>query len=46
MEKISWTDHVRNVDVLYSVEEERNILHTYTQGGLTGFITCYVGADF
>ena len=27
MEKISWTDHVRNKDVLLRVNEQRNILH-------------------
>jgi hypothetical protein len=27
MEKISWTDRVRNEEVLHSVKEERNILH-------------------
>jgi hypothetical protein len=27
MEKISWTDHVRNVVVLLRVKEKRNILH-------------------
>jgi hypothetical protein len=27
MEKISWTDHVRNVEVLIRVMEQRNILH-------------------
>jgi hypothetical protein len=27
MEKISWTDHVRNEDVLLTVKEDRNILH-------------------
>jgi len=27
MEKISWTDHVRNEEVLLRVNEERNILH-------------------
>jgi len=26
--KISWTNHVRNEDVLRTVKEERNILHT------------------
>ena len=26
MEKISWTDHVRNEEVLLRVEEQRNIL--------------------
>jgi hypothetical protein len=28
MEKISWTDRVRNEEVLHRVNEERNILHT------------------
>jgi hypothetical protein len=28
MGKISWTDRVRNGEVLHRVEEERNILHT------------------
>jgi hypothetical protein len=28
MEKISWTDRVRNEEVLLRVKEERNILHT------------------
>jgi len=27
MEKISWTDHVRNEEVLLGVNEQRNILH-------------------
>jgi len=27
MEKISWTDHVRNEEVLLTVKEQRNILH-------------------
>jgi hypothetical protein len=27
MEKISWTDHVRNEQVLLRVKEQRNILH-------------------
>jgi hypothetical protein len=27
MEKISWTDHVRNREVLLKVKEQRNILH-------------------
>ena len=26
-EKISWTDHVRNEEVLLQVNEQRNILH-------------------
>jgi hypothetical protein len=28
MEKISWTNHVTNEEVLHIVEEERNIIHT------------------
>jgi len=31
MEKISWTDHVRNEDVLLRVKEQRNILHEIRQ---------------
>jgi len=27
MEKIIWTDHVRNEEVLLRVKEQRNILH-------------------
>ena len=27
MEKISWTDHVRNEEMLLRVKEQRNILH-------------------
>ena len=27
MEKISWTDHVRNEEVLHRNKEERNIVH-------------------
>ena len=27
MEKISWTDHVRNEELLLRVDEQRNILH-------------------
>ena len=27
MEKISWTDHVRNVEALLRVKEQGNILH-------------------
>jgi hypothetical protein len=28
MEKISWTDRVRNEEVLHIVKDMRNILHT------------------
>ena len=27
MEQISWTDHVRNEEILLRVNEQRNILH-------------------
>jgi hypothetical protein len=34
MEKISWTDRVRNEEMLHRVKEERNIIHTVkTNGG-------------
>ena len=32
MENISWTDHVRNEEVLLRVNEQRNILHEITEG--------------
>jgi len=32
MEKIIWTDHVRNEDVLLRVKEKRNILHEIRTG--------------
>jgi hypothetical protein len=31
MEKISWTDHARNEEVLLRVKEQRNILHEITK---------------
>jgi len=31
MEKISWTDHVRNEEVLLRVKKQRNILHEITK---------------
>ena len=39
MEKISWTDHVRNEEVLLRVKEQRNILHEIINGRLTGLVT-------
>jgi hypothetical protein len=33
MEKISWTDHVRNEEVLRTVKEQRNILHEIRKRG-------------
>jgi hypothetical protein len=42
MEKISWTDHVRNVEVLLRVNEQRNILHEIRKWKVnwTGHILC------
>jgi len=42
MEKISWTDHVRRVEVLQRVKEERNILQTTKRrkAKWTGHILC------
>jgi hypothetical protein len=36
MEKISWTDHVRNEEVLLRVEEQRNILHEISKRKANG----------
>ena len=40
MDKIGWTDHVRNKEVLTKSKEERNIVHTVTtrKGNLIGHI--------
>jgi hypothetical protein len=42
MEKISWTDHVRNEDVLLRVNEQRNILREIRKrkANLIGHILC------
>jgi len=42
MEKISWTDHVRNKDVLLRGKEQRNILHEIRKGKANwiGHILC------
>jgi hypothetical protein len=32
IEKISWTDHVRNKEILLRVKEQRNILHEIRKG--------------
>jgi hypothetical protein len=39
MQKISWTDCVRNEEVLHRVKEERHILHAINEGRLTGLVT-------
>ena len=40
MEKISWSDHVRNEEVLLRVKEQRNILHEISKrkANWTGYI--------
>jgi len=42
MEKISWTDHVRNEEVLLRVKEQRNILHEISKrkANWIGHILC------
>ena len=46
MEKISWTDHVRNEDVLLRVNEQRNILHEIRKRKAIGLVTSYVETAF
>jgi len=42
LEKISWTDHVRNEEVLLRVNEQRNILHEISKrkANWIGHILC------
>jgi hypothetical protein len=42
MEKMRWTDHVRNEEILYRVKEDRNIIHTIkrSKGNWFGHILC------
>jgi len=46
MEKISWTDHVRNGEVLRRVKEERNNLHTVKRRKVNWFGVDSVGTAF
>ena len=48
MEKISWTDRVRNDEVLHRVKEERNIVRAVktSEGRVTGLVTSYVRTAF
>jgi hypothetical protein len=39
--KISWTDHMKNKEVLPGVKEDRNILHT-----ITGWLTSSIRTAF
>ena len=46
MEKISWTDHVRNEEVLLRVNEQRNTLHEIRKRKANGLVTSYVETAF
>ena len=46
MEKVSWTDHVRNEEVLLRVNEQRNILHEIRKRKATGLVISYVETAF
>jgi hypothetical protein len=46
MKKISWTDRVRNEEVLHRGKEERHILHTIKEERVTGLVTYCVGTAF
>jgi hypothetical protein len=46
MEKISWTDRVRNEKVLHRVKEERNIVHAIKEERLNGLVTSCVETAF
>jgi hypothetical protein len=42
MEKVSWTDHVRNEEVLLRIKKQRNILHEISKrkANWIGHILC------
>jgi hypothetical protein len=46
MEKISWTDHVRNEEVVHIVKVERNILHRIKRRKAKWKVTPFVGTAF
>jgi len=46
MEKIIWTDHVRNEEVLLTVKEQRNILHEISKRRLNGLVTFCIETAF
>ena len=45
MEKMSWTDRVRNEEVLHGVKEETNIIHAVKEESLIGLVICCTGTD-
>jgi hypothetical protein len=47
MEEICWTDRVKNEELLNTVKEERNIVHTIKkEERLTGLVTSCVETAF
>jgi len=46
MEKISWTYHVRNGEVLFRVNEQRNILHEIRKRKANWIVASYVETAF
>ena len=46
MEKISWTNYVKNEEVLLRIKEQRNILHEIRKRRLTGLVTFGVETAF
>ena len=46
MEKISWTEHVRNEKVLLRFKEQMNILHEIIKRRLIGLVTFCVETAF
>ena len=46
MEKIIWTDHVRNEEVLLTVKEQRIILHEISKRRLNGLVTFCIETAF
>jgi hypothetical protein len=46
MEKISWTDHVRNEEVLLRAKEQRNIVHEIRKRKANVLVTFCVETTF
>jgi hypothetical protein len=44
--EISWTDRVRNEEVLQGVKEERNVIQTMKRRKVNCMVTFCVGTDF
>jgi hypothetical protein len=46
MEKISWTDHVRNEEILLRVKQQRNILHEISKWDANWISKFCIGTAF